>query len=446
MARYCLNHALPATIVYLCLLLMTGCDSAKDEAEQITQSDSDTVSEVPLRVWVASSIVEEEMIRRQWLADSSQPVKISQVEPAVIWAAEPPDCDVILFPARYLGDAVAREAIVKLPANVSLEPEGTGDGSEQDVVLVAAERAQVAYGRDFYAVPLGCSVPTVVASESYENPGDALDWDAIVDSLLVETDEDADVEVVDLDLDALVDRFLFVAGTISTRNPSYGLLFEMQSMSPRLGEAEFVEAAEILASLSRQPGGQRSVLASHSESWQWAANNESAVIAIADPSQLNSSARALNQGRVIKVARAASLGSWNTGGAMVAAISVNCRQSAQAIRFLGWLLNKNTRSALSTAVAGIVSVVPPARADQLSWLARQQSQEVLRNDALPHEPSLPFAFQYRQALGKSLQRFIQGECSSQEALVEAADVWEKITSQSSFNQRNEYENSLGLTL
>jgi ABC-type glycerol-3-phosphate transport system substrate-binding protein len=310
--------------------------------------------------------------------------------------------------------------------------------------MTAVERGQVVYGSDVYAVSLGVSIPALVASDAFEISDEALTWDELLGSLNLE-DSEASSDV-DADLEALVDRFLMVLGTLSQQNPNYGLLFELQSMTPRLTKPEFIEAADMLKQLSRQPGGLLSVLGTHDDAWKWVAENSEAVVAIAVPNQLSNESREIKTGKFIRIQSISKVPAWNVGGAMVAALAGNCRQSEQAFQFLQWIQRENTRNALQAAVVGVDSNTPPAGADQLSWRVRQQQLSFLKSESVPAEPSLPYASAYRVALGQALEEFVRGEVSARDALAKAQTAWEAITRDAEWDMRNEYEKSLGLTL
>lgn len=448
MKRILISRLLVGLVACGWLACLSGCDqSSKQEPASTAEQDAAKVSDVPLRIWVISPVVDAERMRRQWLADSNQPVEIQQVSDEVLHGGELPACDVIIYPARHLGDAVRRGIVTRLPSNMlAEETSGASDETSADSGLLPVEQAQVRYAGEDYGLPLGCSLPILIASNAMDAGEQRLSWPEILDQLELETPTPREIDLNTVDMAALVDRFLAIVGTLSDRNPSYGLLFEMQTMQARLKESEFLRATDILEKLSLQAGGLQAVLGSHSSAWTWACQNEVPAVVIADPLLLNAEAKGLTSGQLLAVQSDARIPGWNTGGGLIACLSSNCRQTSQAIRFIRWIREANTRASLAQTMPGIDPSIPPAGADQLSWLARQKLQNVLKNDTVPREPCLPAAHAYRKALGESLIRILSGEQTAEESLAQAERDWNAITKASEFNQRNEYENSLGLAL
>ena len=405
-------------------------------------------SKVPLRVWIASDVSDVSLVKRQWLADSEQPAEFTILDEQELLAQTECNCDVVVYPARLLGDVIARNWIVGLSR---LNPEQNDESSNprSDAAL-----AQATFDGQPMAVSLGCSIPVIAASDamSVELESDAVSWPKLIANLEVEKESQRSIEKLDFQLDpsALVDRYLAIVATLSERNAMYGLLFEMQTMQPRLTEDEFLEAAGILMDLSRQPDGLKSVLGSHDDTWSWLGENQQAVVAIVPPAVLSQAALADVQGTTIEIERPSSdssLSGWNTGGGLLASLPTNCRQTDRATAMIRWFGTDKTRSTIAPMLRGAESPAVQTGAETLAWQARQHLVDALADAAIPKEPSLPHSLSYRRVLGEQLIEFLVGDKSATQALQDAAAAWSDITNEAGVEgQRTQYEKSLGLIL
>lgn len=420
-------------------LLQTGCQPAENE-EALDVVQPPRVSDVPLRILILGEVPEPGLIKRQWLADSDQPIEI-EAAPGELELARIEQCDVVVFPAMLIGDLVAAEAIYELPALDSLGM----DGESTSMAPSGGRLAQVKYGDSVFATPLGCSLTLVLGNASLKAAlGDedaAHTWDEVLAN--IEAGDEADFSEVDLDGVALVDRFLAIVAALTERTATYGVLFEMQTMQPRLTQFEFVRAAEILKSLAKQPGGAKAVGGSHSQAWQWASQGERPRVGISIVNQIDATARETVEGEIISIESATSAKGWNTGHGMVASVSTNCRQSAQATAFLNWLSSSNTRTSMANSMKGVDAPGGLGATDGLAWRATQLLPELLSND-VPHEPSLPGALNYRDCLADGLTRMLTDDIDPQVVLGEVQKQWQKVTEEQAIGQRTQYEKSLGL--
>lgn len=442
------------------LLLLCGCqpNPVRNAADNSPQPPS--ISNVPLRVWVVSPISDPEIIERQWLAGSEQPIELSTLSADDLLNGEACSCDAIVLPARNLGEVVKRGWIEKLPSAVLEQT------SESETVPLASESAaaiaQTKLGSIQYAIPLACSVAAAIASpslaESFSN-GEAT-LDEVLDQLNI-SQTNISFSSDDVDKEAFVDRFLSVLSMCNDRNPTYGLLFAMQSMQPRFHEPEFARAVFVLKQLARQPGGAKAVVGSHDAAWRWAVENDKPVLAVAAPAMLDKDSNGLIVGKMLRIRRAATDSSvpvnrnigtgppsegWNTGGGLIAAIATDCRQTSRASQFLRWLRRQQTRDAIAPFVKGVESSSPIHGANSSSWLTRRRQSEILMSSVMPREPCLPSAHALRNALADELLPAIQGEKSVEDALSAAAGRWREIIKDCGPEIQADYEQSLGLTL
>ncbi len=384
---------------FACLLLVgsLGCDRASPttSASQSAATPANTAF-VPLRVWVVGPIVDEQIWMRHWLAGSEQQIEFRSVKTEDLLPLSQCDCDVILYPARLIGELTERGWIVKLPDSVDLAS-GVETGDSQ--VAPLAWRQQATYAEQTMGIALGCSLPVFIATSAFPVADNMRDWSTLLKDLqLAEIDSPQfNLTEQQVDREALVDRFLAIVATLSNRDPSYGLLFDLQSMRSRLADENFIRCARILAALASQPDGLAAMVRDHSVTWSWISRTTRDLrLAVATPATLNTPwPNIVVSGQVVRVGTSTPgladnssadadavtdrprVMAWNSGSGLVASLSSQCRQSNQAVSLLRWLSQPSTRSVLTKFTVGIESPTPVASAETLAWKARQSLSEVV---------------------------------------------------------------------
>ena len=148
----------PARFPFLLALLwltLSGCDNASRNAPS-EATPPPRASNVPLRIQIVSEVTSPDIIQRQWLSGSEQPIDIQPRNVDDFLAAPACEADIVIFPARLIGELVAKDWIVKLPALDDEELQAVDRGSPRN--FPAAWQAQCNYGGVTYAIPLGCSI------------------------------------------------------------------------------------------------------------------------------------------------------------------------------------------------------------------------------------------------------------------------------------------------
>ncbi|QDV24092.1 hypothetical protein [Aureliella helgolandensis] len=434
--------------------ISAGCQPEQPTEAPATVKTPPSASSVPLRIWIAAQAVDTELVKRKWLANSEQPIDIRVLSWSELLELESCACDVLLYPARLLGELEHRKWIAKLPSSAQQKQEGTLDSAEAPAALPAAKRAQAEYGGTPFAVPLGCSLPVAVLSPILQTRLDdqlesssQLPWSELLSELPETPRNEAafQEQLAAADKEAVVDRFLAIAASRSTRNTRYGVLFDLRSMQALLEEPEFVDAAEILKRLAAQTEDGATVLTSHSHAWRLATESTSPLVALASNTLLDAATATIKSGAAIaQLTHESQSKLWNTGGGLNASIAYDCRQSAQSVQFLQWLGTSGTRDFLATNIVGVDPASPVAGVDSVSWKAFRATTQAQAADTLPLEPRIPSTPQYRDTLATELLHAIAGTKTPQLALGDAARRWNEITRETSGQQR-QYERSLGLT-
>lgn len=448
-----------------------GCQPKSDAPVRAdAQAVPPVASNIPLRVWIAAPVAEAELLQRQWLAKSEQPLELRSLTVSELLEEPNCQCDVLVYPASLIGELVQRGWIVKQPSVASQSDERETD-EQENIKAHATWLAQATYADETMGLSLGCAVPVFVASSELADENGSLSWDDVLSRLQVAVDDSPSFSFDDIDAEvnaeALVDRFLAIVASLSERDPGYGMLFDLQSMQARLTDSEYLRAAGILAGLAAQPDGLASVIGSHSTAWTWSTTRDVPALAIAAPILLDQQAAAITGGHILKLrlqaessqakATVGSAGAapspeadrpqvawWSASGGLIASMSSRCRQSSQAQVCLQWMQSPSTRTVMSTLIPGIEGAAPSSGNEALSWRAQRQLAQEIKVAALSLEPRLPLANQYRQALAEELQQFLSGKKDSATALKDAARRWNETTRQAGATQRRNYEHSLNL--
>jgi ABC-type glycerol-3-phosphate transport system substrate-binding protein len=428
----------------LVMLVFAGCKPAPSVVEKNVDLESNATSAVPLRLWIVSEVSDLSRVERQWRTGSDQPLEIRALSMPEFLAERTSECDVVVFPSRALGELIEREWVIKLPG--ALTKPARADDSE--TVTPAAWQKSVVYNGDVWGIPLGASIPVAIVSTN-ELSKSLLDggWDELLEKLEVTGSKSIQIDASSVDRDALVDRFLAIAGGLIERSPDYGLLFELQTMKPRLAEPEFVRAAEILVRLASQSpdndSGGVSVVGNFSKSWAWLSAQSTHAVAIVAPSMIAAEVASQSGGQAVRIASGSV--AWNTGSGLMASMSANCRQSTRAISLLRWLGQSETRQALVPLMLGMESSAPISGVDSTAWQAISLAREMATTERVSNELRFPRAEDYRSALADGLLEIITGKKTAIDALSATGKVWQSLTdARGRVVKRSEYERSLGL--
>jgi hypothetical protein len=287
-------------------------------------------------------------------------------------AADSLDADLILFPSRYLGELGTRQWIRPVRSNVLDDP-----SFNTDDVFPLVHRRLITWGGQVMALPLGVDPGTVTES---------------------------------LDRRPAVDWLLTVAPVVVSVDRA-GVLFDPQTMEPRITEPPFVAALERLR----------------------------------DAQADNNSAAASTVGRVPVLGVDDRL----------AAVTTSSRNAATAFKLLGWLAGPEislqlarsgrrtlpVRRSLATSPAWYdASVSASARHDLGTALAQS-----LGGDRCLVVPRIPGLDEYLAAIDRAIENAVNRTTEPQAALEEAAAEWERITTAHGREaQREAYRKHLGI--
>jgi hypothetical protein len=282
------------------------------------------------------------------------------------------DADLIVFPSRYMGELCVRGWL--RPLRESLRRSKSFDAAD---FYPAVERGLVRWGAQVMAAPLGAKFPAALGRD---HPG-----------LLM----------------------LEAAAPAAVSDDRLGVLFDAETMAPRISDPPFVEA---LAHLSKRKAG-------------------------AD----NGAGDDLAQSRIPVL---------GFGDRLIAA-TANSRNAASAFKLLEWLASADVSAQLAATDASLTPV-RPSLAASVKWygssatVGERQERAAAANDLLnqPREfvlPRIPGIDEYMAALDIAVNSVIEEDKSPQEALAKASARWQEITeTRGTDAQRTAYLKHLGI--
>lgn len=468
--------------VIVCAVILTiGCDSAEKSSATESLKSEQPKAMVPLRVWWVEDNAEAEKayVERQWQAGSDRPLDLRVLTKQELLSSTRCDSDVIIYPAQLVGEMIQRGWLAELPSSLQARnasrptPAGLASApatanenveqqSVQDTNRPAAWIDQVRYASRLWGLSLGATAPVIMANfqlpaslTSSDSTGrDPIAfWNQLIESLPAGTDSRQSTD--QMDYAAICERYLVIAVSINSREPRFGLLIDPESLKCRLGDPEFVEAANILNRLNERNFSALAIGGSQASAWQsLLAESPNITIGLPPlPSPEVDRVTAIT-GCVppanVTITNAASKGArsttgWNSGNGRIVSIANECRQTAQSVEFSKWITSESNRDVLGKRFQGIASngnYAPSSSAWQIQRLAARLTQQ----PRLPTEPRIVGCVQYRAALGEHLSRMLMGKCDAKQAMLEAAQAWDQITAKQTNRRelRTLVEQSLGL--
>lgn len=363
----------PPLFVVLLLLLTSGCPKPQSSpTEPATSKPAEPRASVALRVLVVNEPELVDAINRlrgEWAERSGGELTVTGSTWQDLGAAKSLDGDVVVFPSRYLGEMCTRNWLRPVRASV-LENEKFNAAD----IFPLVRTELIKWGGQVMALPLGID-PSVITPP-------------------------AEPSAIAL---------LALAAPNAISNERIGVLFDVETMKPRITEPAIVDALTQLvekkgtATLPDKPA----------------------------PPVLG------NNDRLIGV-------------------SASSRNAASAFDLAQWLSQADT----STQFARVGHAVLPARislATSPSWFAADLSSSArsdgskaliagLTGETALVIPRIPGIDDYLAALDEAVKSAVDGKMPPAEALQKAADKWEQITeARGREAQRDAYQKHLGIS-
>jgi maltose-binding protein MalE len=318
-----------------------------------------------------------ERLRGEWEERSGGQLKTVSKSWAEVAAAKKLEADVIVFPSRYMGDLVTREWLRPVRANVLQSKE-----FNEDDLFPAVRSGLMKWGGEVVALPMGIELSSTSQSKAMSLLA------RVAPSIVSEVEE--------------------------------GLLFDMQTMKPRITDAAFVEAV-------RAAKLEKAELAHDSDRTSETSNAPSSEVAPV----------------------------LGYGDRMIAVTSES-HNAASAFKLIGWLASPE----VSTQIAkGSELMIPVRRSlinspawydasldpDERNAISRSAEKELSARECLL-VPRIPGVDDYMAALDVVVDEAVAGNVEPEAALKEAVARWEAITDARGRDaQRAAYLMNLGIS-
>ncbi len=371
------------------LFLSFGC-AERDSSSNETQSKvaAKPRPSLTLRVLVVNEPELSEAINRlrgEWAERSIGELTATATSWADVAAAKSIDADVVVFPSRYLGELGTRGWLRLMRPHV-LESE---EFKAEDVFPLVRQEV-IKWGGQVMALPLGVQLV---------RPSDSLgDQPAI----------------------ALLAR----AAPRVVSEERLGVLFDAETMKPRIADAAFVDALAELTSSREKAGGE-------------------------EPSPGPSL-----QGKGSR-SDAAALVPLIGYGDRLAAVTTSSRNAASAFKLLEWLARADTSSQFARADGGMMPARKPLAASAKWYDPAMSASErgelgkeleaALSSEKCLVIPRIPGIDDYLAALDEAVNAAVSRAVPPQAALEKVAQRWEEITDVRGRDaQREAYLKHLGI--
>jgi hypothetical protein len=374
-------RAVGSRLLLIVAVLFAGCGQPPEPSNELRSSEATgTRPSVALRVLVVNdeSVAEAiDRLRGEW-AERSGGTLAAQAKPwSEVAAANDIGADVIVFQSRYTGVLCVRDWLRPVRPNVLESPEfDAGD------IFPFVRHVLIRWGGQTMALPLGVDLVTV--------------------------DEPVDRRPA-------VAFLAFAAPQVVSRD-RIGVLFDVQSMKPRITEPGFVEALRELAESAMDRDNHPSIDRNHVD---------------------------------------APLPVLGYGDRLIA-VTTSSRNAASGFKLAAWLASAEISSQLARAAGGMLPVRRSLASSPEWYTANRTSAELAtRGKALRAAlsgqqgliiPRIPGIDDYLAALDEAVADAVVNGVEPQEALNHAAAEWERITSTHNRDaQHRAYMNHLGIS-
>ena len=437
------------TSVTLLSITATGCRPVPEQPGP--EAGSKPKQSVTLRVGVVNDqllVSELKKLRGEWSEISGGELEVQLLPDDLNFEDNAPEIDLVIFPTRLLGTLYQSSWLRPLRKSVL----GSAEFDATDLLPVV-RNGLIRYGGETMAAPLSVSLPLLCYRTDIiqQSPPD---W-AIFDEQALRLAEEALPVATEGEMWAAYLLLVRAAPMAVHRNRS-GVLFDPDTMRPRITEAPFVRALNDLFAI-------RTAIQKDKETTNTYLSlcKGEAGFGIFSPRALNTEQEgsaeltkmdALSWSELPGTTEVYNdtLGDWEpssfdvdrvpllgTGGKLVC-VTTSSRNTAGAFRLLTWISSPD----ISAQLVGVGQGELPVRRSSLSrglrgkgWPANQAAQIASSTeDALSRTnilllPRIPGIDDYLQALQQEVELTLAGGKSPAEALQETLQAWEAITDQ-----------------
>lgn len=477
----------PVWAVFAACALLPGCSPSTSPSASSTESGPQ--KQASLRVLVVDDSELAETLREQWqLREVGDGLEVRTATSKDLSAAKRLSADVVVFPARWMGELAERELIQPIPAAMLSGSEGADGVAPLMAVgdlLPTVRHCDASWGRQLYAVPLGSPQlvllyrPDVFAKLDLDPPQTWEEYQAILPRL---ADRTALGELAPAEgrpwhaaLEPTAEGWAGIsllaraASAVRAEGQLYAL-FDSDDMSSRIAAPPFVQTAgEMAAAAQASNASQRRLTPAEVRAAFFAGE---CGMAITWPSAAGATVSKTPVAFAELPGRDQSFhfqsGEWVKKGkdadprtslcaiaGRLAAVTREARRSRAAFALLGWLGSPEASRAISptsqeTTLFGRSQLSAPG-----PWLGSEVSANAAASYSQVAEAAssrtqwmpvarIPGVEEYHAALDAAVLQSLADPDQAEAALSAAAKQWDAITQrQDVARQRRAYQRSLG---
>ena len=469
-----------------------GGSGGKDESGNTTER-----SGPPLRLLFVDDPEFATAFEREWRSVSEEPLEIQRVAGSELGPAfRLPPADGVVFPIGLLGTLAETGQIVPLPAAF-----WDGDRLARRELLETARKREAFWGQQPYAVPLGSNLPVLLyRKDLFEAlkltpPRDWQEFQIMAERLRERPESPGAVAATEWHgvLEPLAPGSaavtLLIRAAAYVRHPNqYSTLFDLVTMTPRIDGPPFLRALEELQAVYAMNPGPALERDVHAVRRELLAGHAAAAICWPQPATASSQADATKpsesplQGNdseaIFGVAmlpgardvfnadqrqweprpadeQRQTVPLWAISGRL-GGVMATSRRAGPAANLLALLATADwgRKVLMSGQQAGVSRIQQLERPDD--WVDAQLAGEAAREFAivvgdsqrLPAwmaVPRIPGRDRYLATLDEAVRKAVRGEKSTGEALAEAAQQWNTITTELGKDaQKKAYRRCLGV--
>lgn len=434
-----LTRTASVCLAVLGLLPLLGCGDGEAESKPSKPSARQSVT---LRIAVVNDTPLAQAIGRlrgEWQDASGD--DFATVEVSSTDTADVRGCDLIVFPSRYLGELTCRGQIRPLRPGLL-----QSKSLRFDDILPLVRRREIVFGVDVMALPLGCPTPLLV-SNAEDPPGEWPRLGAVRHDL---TGHAAAY--------ALLER----AACYASHPSREAVLFDPETMAPRITEPPFVRALQALAVSQPQagdPAGADPTPDGAQIAWPHktdagAPESQDERLAVSPlPGAETTYNAATGEWEPVDTPRRVTL--LATSGRLLS-VTTNTRNAAAAFRAAEWLAGRDNVRQLLAASDGLAICRESHRRQRDPWFGPEGPQtadfslataEALSAASSLTPPRLVGVDRYLDALGEAVRAVLTSGADPADALQKASQQWETITEELGLDpQRRAYRADLGQPL
>ncbi|NOY30779.1 MAG: hypothetical protein GXP28_11605 [Planctomycetes bacterium] len=352
------------------------------------------------------------LLRGEWAERSSGELEVREWSLRELLEAEELSCDLIVYPTRYLGTLVEQKSLRPVRKSVLEDKQFRF----QEVLPLVRDRA-MRYGGEIFGLSLG-EPPLMLASKG-ESPLRFPQGS----SLIVR------------------------AATYSDLQADSALLFDPQTMEPRLSEPPFERALRELVALDQEETTAKL-------SWPTAASEASKTDSMQSFTAIPRADQVYDR----------SLKTWSSGeeigpsptflgfSGRLASVTSSSRNAVSAFKLLKWLASGETAIQVSQRSTATIWFRASQTSQSTKWLGGQNASDatsqavtkLLSRKNAYVLPRIPGIDEYLESLDQVVAEVLLGNLDEEGALHEATTRWQAITeSYGKQSQRAAYRRHLG---